>query len=265
LPDSRKLKNLIISREERVAVVTLNRPGKTNALSPEMTEEITRAFHEIAADDSVGAAVLTGAGKSFSAGGDLKMDIESLSQMSPKEFDDFFQLVDDMLMSIMEMEKPVIAAINGYAIAGGMELAMACDIRFAAEDAQLGALFVRMGLAPELGIYLLPRLVGLGMAKLIAFTGDFIAADEAHRLGLVERIVPPDKLIESACKLANRLGNGPRAIGLIKRAMNDTQNMDLHSSLTYARRLTYQLAHTEDHQEAITAFLEQRKPDFKGR
>jgi len=260
-----KWQSLQVERQGRLAVVTLNRPDKTNALSPEMTLEITDAFRVIAADDGIGAVLLTGAGKSFCAGGDLKMDIEVLGKMTAKEFDDFFQTVDDMLMSIIDLEKPVVAAVNGYAIAGGMELAMACDIRLAAADAQLGALFVRMGLAPELGIYLLPRLVGLGMAKLIAFTGEFIGAEEALRLGLVERVVAPEDLVEAATKLATRLGRGPRAIGTIKRAMNESLNMDLRATMTYARRLTYQLAHSEDHQEAIAAFLEQRKPDFKGR
>jgi enoyl-CoA hydratase/carnithine racemase len=260
-----KWQNLQLERQGRLAVVTLNRPEKTNALSPEMMLEIRDAFWEIAADDGVGAVLLTGAGKSFSAGGDLKMDIEVLGKMTAKEFDDFFQSVDDMLMSIINLEKPVVAAVNGYAIAGGMELALASDIRIAAADAQFGALFVRMGLAPELGLYLLPRLVGLGMAKMIALTGDFVAADEALRLGLVERVVPPGELLENATKLAARLARGPRATGLIKRALNDSTGMDLRATMTYSRRLTYELAHTEDHQEAVAAFLENRKPDFKGR
>jgi len=227
--------------------------------------EIVDAFQRIAADDAIGAVLLTGAGKSFCAGGDLKMDIEVMGKMTAKEFDDFFQIVDDMLMGIIDLEKPVVAAVNGYAIAGGMELALACDIRIAAADAQFGALFVRMGLAPELGLYLLPRLVGLGMAKMIALTGEFVAADEALRLGLVEKVVPSDELVEVATKLAARLARGPRSMGIIKRAMNESLGMDLRATMTYSRRMTYQLAHTEDHQEAVAAFLEKRKPDFKGR
>ena len=260
-----KWQNLQMESQGRLATVTLNRPEKTNALSPEMMLEITDAFRSIAADDGIGAVLLTGAGKSFCAGGDIKMDIEVMGKMTAKEFDDFFQSVDDMLMGIINLEKPVVAAVNGYAIAGGMELALACDIRIAAADAQFGALFVRMGLAPELGLYLLPRLVGLGMAKMIALTGDFVVAEEALRLGLVERVVPSDELIENATRMATRLARGPRAMGIIKRAMNESLGMDLRATMTYSRRLTYQLAHTEDHQEAVAAFLEKRKPDFKGR
>jgi len=261
----KKSEMVIVSKKDRYAVITLNRPEKANALSPELMKELSEALQDVAVDENVGAVILTGAGRSFSAGGDFKMDIEVLGEMSTSEFDDFFKQVNEMHVGIIDMEKPVIAAVNGYAIAGGMELALACDIRIAAEDAHFGALFVRMGLCPEIGLYLLPRLVGLGKAKLISFTGDLLSAREAEQMGLVDIVVPPDRLMSTAEELAGRLGNGPRAIGLIKKAINECLTMDIRSAMSYARRLTYQLAHTEDHQEAVTAYLEKRAPVFKGR
>jgi 2-(1,2-epoxy-1,2-dihydrophenyl)acetyl-CoA isomerase len=165
------------------------------------------------------------------------------------------------------MEKPVIAAINGYTIGAGLDLAMSCDIRIASEEAQFGEFFVRMGLVPEAGVYFMPRLLGIGRAKLLSFTGDLIDAKEAERIGLVEKVVPPDKLITSVKELASKLANRRpiKTVGLIKKAINESLRMDLDSSLDYASRLTYQSVHTEDHREAVNAFLEGRRPVFKGR
>ena len=257
--------NVLVEKNGSVGLVTMNRPDKSNAMSPELMREMAEALKDMAADQAIRAVVITGAGKSFSAGGDIKRDIEPLGKMSTAEFEEFFDIVDAMYLTVVDMEKPVIAAINGYAVAGGLELALCCDIRIAAEDAQMGAIFIRMGLCPEVGLYLLPRLVGTGMAKLMAMTGRMVKAPEALQMGLVDVLVPPDRLLAEATQLATRLARGPRAISLIKKAINDSLTMDLRTFMTYSKRLTYELAHTEDHREALAAFLEKREPVFKGR
>jgi enoyl-CoA hydratase/carnithine racemase len=256
---------ILFERNKNVVLITLNRPEKSNAMSPELMADMAQALEQVSGDDTVRAVVITGAGKSFSAGGDIKKDIEPMGKMSVSEFDHFFHVVDRMYLTTLEMEKPVIAAINGYAVAGGLELALCCDVRIAAEDAQMGAIFVRMGLCPEISLYLLPRIVGLGMAKLLAMTGRIVKAHEAFQMGLVDILAPPEQMLQTAQDLARQLAQGPRAVGLIKKAINDSLVMDLKAFVTYSKRLTYELAHTEDHREALSAFLEKREPRFKGK
>jgi len=256
--------NVILVIDDGIATITLNRPDKSNAMSPELMDDLANILQAVARDNNVRAVVITGTGRSFSAGGDIKKDIEPLGTMTPQQFDDFFHMVDTMYLSVLDMEKPVIAAINGYAVAGGLELALCCDIRIAADDAHLGAIFVRMGLCPEVGLYLMPRLIGLGRSKLLAMTGNIIDAKEAERIGLVDMVVPADSLLTSALSLASKLAHGPRAIGLIKKAINDAMTMELRAFMTYSKRLTYELAHTADHKEALEAFLMKRPPNFRG-
>ncbi len=263
--EERKLTAVIVEKKDNFAIVTLNRPEKANAFGPELTHDFSEAIGELGNDEMVRAVIVTGAGKSFSAGGDIKEDLDPLRKMSHAEFNEY--LYQGMLMykSILAIEKPVIAAINGYAVGLGMEVCLCCDIRIAAEDARLGEFFVRMGLITEIGTFLLPRLIGLGKAKLLAFTGDLIGAGEAEQMGLVDKVVPPDSLMSSAEELAKRLAQGPKSIGLIKKAMNESLNLSLDASLSYVVSLFYQAVHTEDHQEAVKAWLEKRSPVFKGR
>jgi enoyl-CoA hydratase/carnithine racemase len=257
---------VILGINEGIATVTLNRPDKLNALSPKLMDELIKAFGEVAENDSVRAVVVTGAGKAFSAGGDVKEDIEPLHRMSSSEFRKYVSSAPALYGKLVDMEKPVIAAINGYTIGAGLDLALACDIRIASEKAKFGEMFVSMGLTPEAAVYLMPRVIGVGWAKLLSFTGDVIDAKEAERIGLVERVVPHDELTSTVNKLARKLANEPtKTIGLIKRAINESLGMGFYSSLDYAFRLMYQSVHTEDHEEAVNAFLEERKPIFKGR
>jgi len=260
-----KYDTVILERKDGYAVATFNRPEKMNAFSPELVTDFSEALGELENDGSVRAVVVTGAGQSFSAGGDIKEDLDPLRRMSQPEFKKY--LYEGMLMyrSMVDMEKPIIAAINGYAVGLGMELCLCCDIRIAAEDAKLGEFFVRMGLTTEIGNFLLPRLIGLGKAKLVAFTGDLVGAREAEQMGLVDKVVPPDNLMASAEELAQRLAQGPRSIGLIKKGMNQSLNMDLDASLRLTVDLFYQAVQSEDHEEAVTAWLEKRRPVFKGR
>ncbi|MFH1624694.1 MAG: enoyl-CoA hydratase/isomerase family protein [Pseudomonadota bacterium] len=254
-----------LTRKENYATVTLNRPEKLNALDPRLIKDLIVGVGEVADDESVRAVIITGAGRSFSAGGDVIKDIAPLRKKTPSDFHAYMSQAVVMYRRIMDMDKPVIAAINGFAVGAGLDLALACDIRIAADDAKMGEFFVRMGITPELGIYLLPRLVGLGWAKLICFTGDIIDAAQAERIGLVEKVVPSKQLISSAEELAKRLANGPKAIGTIKKALDESLRMTLESSLDYISRLQYQLFHTQDHKEAVTAWIEKRKPVFKGK
>jgi len=257
--------NVIIIRKNGMATVVLNRPQKLNALDPELIGDLVEALGEVGSDDTIRAVLITGAGRAFSAGGDILKDIAPLREKSPSEFDGYMGQAVAMYKKVIDMEKPVIAAINGHAIGAGLDLALTCDIRIAAENAQLGEFFVRMGLIPEAGIYLLPRLVGLGKAKLLTFTGDLVDAGKAERMGLVDMVVPPDKLMSSAEELTEKLANGPKAIGIIKRAINESLRMTIDSSLDYVGRLQYQIVHTDDHREAVTSWLEKRSPEFKGR
>jgi enoyl-CoA hydratase/carnithine racemase len=164
------------------------------------------------------------------------------------------------------MDKLVIAAINGLTLGAALELALCCDVRIASEEAQLCEWFVRMGMTPLVGAYFLPRLVGVGRAKLIACTGDFIDAKEAERIGLVDKVVPGDKLMTTVEELARKILDRPiQTVGLIKRGINMSLKMDFESSLEYQSRLFYESVGTEDHRETVDAWIEKRKPILKGK
>lgn len=263
--DTRGGSAVITTKKGGVATITLSRPEKLNALSPELIDAIIEALHGVAGDKAARAVIITGAGTSFSAGGDVVKDIVPLRDKSPSEFNAYVDQAVIMYKAIHEMEKPVIAAINGYAVGAGLELALSCDIRIAADDAKMGEFFVRMGLMPEMSIYVLPRLIGLGKAKLMSFTGDAVTAQEAERMGLVDMVVPANEMMSAAQQLAGRLADGPAAIGMIKKALNESLGMTLEMSLHYAMRMQYHLVHTEDHKEAVAAWLEKRPPVFKGK
>ncbi|MEW6034739.1 MAG: enoyl-CoA hydratase-related protein [Chloroflexota bacterium] len=254
---------VVITRKESVVTITLNRPEKLNALSKDLFEALVEALREVAQDSAVRAVVITGAGRSFSAGADVAGDIARFREMGATEFTTYVDRAFEPYRLAYNMGKPVIAAMNGHALGAGFDLALSCDIRIAAEDAKMGALFVRMGLSPEMSVYMMPRLVGMGKAKLLAFTGDMVTAQEAERMGLVDMVVPADRLMPEAEKLARRLAQGPAAIPAIKKAINESQKMTAESLLDYIVQLQYHLAQTEDHREAVTAFLEKRTPSFK--
>ena len=256
---------IIVTEDEGVYTIALNRPEVLNALSPKLLDEFISALHRAATDEAVKTVIITGAGDAFSSGGDVKQDVSLVSTMAPFEFRSYVH--SGIIKQIVEMEKPIIAAVNGIATGGALDIALACDIRFASEKARFSEIFVRVGIIPDLGgIYFLPRLVGLGKAKLLAFTGDIIDAQEAERMGLVDKVFPADELMPAATQLGKRLANGPtRAIAMIKVAMHKALNMDLFTAMDYTTNLNYMLVHTEDHKEAFTAFLEKRKPVFKGK
>lgn len=248
---------------DNVGLITLNRPQVLNAVTVQMMEELMEALGQAEGDDGVRALVLTGAGRAFCAG----QDVRTLSEGSKEEL---VALVTNryppLIQRFWSLEKPILAAVNGAAVGAGFNLALACDLRLAAENASFGAVFVRIGLAPDSGsVFFLPRLVGTAKAAELLFTGDIIDAAEAQRLGLVNRVVPAEKLMEEALALAGRLAQGPRAVGLAKRALYGSLTLDLAQALAYEAQVQAEALATEDAQEGVRAFLEKRKPEFRGR
>jgi enoyl-CoA hydratase len=246
--------------EGRIATVKLSLPEKLNILSPEMIDELKETFESIAADDNLRVVILTGEGKAFAAGADIK----KMSTFSPLQARDFAEKGQELLNFIENMEKPVIAAINGYALGGGCELAMACDIRVAARSAKIGQPEVRLGLIPGFaGTQRMLRLVGPGMAKKLIFTGEHITAEEAFRIGLVDLVVDDDKLMEEAKSIAKKiLGSGKKAVALAKAVINMGRDSSFYSAIAHEREAFALLFSTDETKEGLKAFLEKRKPKW---
>ena len=256
--------NLLYQVEDGIALVTVNRPEKLNPLNRETVDALGECFRDIVADDSVKAAILTGAGeKAFVAGADINQ-LTHLTALSGREWGLRGQRVFSQIES---SPKPVIAAINGYALGGGLELAMACHIRVAADHAKMGQPEVKLGIVPGYGgTQRLPRLVGKGRALEIILTGDPITADEALRIGLVNRVVPAPELIPAAREIAGRIiRNGPAAVALCIDVVNRGLEMAFEEALAFEATQFGVSCATEDIREGTRAFLEKRKPEFKGR
>lgn len=255
--------NLLIERGDAVAVVTINRPKVLNALDARTLVELRRAILELKQDAAVRAVILTGAGeKAFVAGADIN-ELAAQGSTGAREYALHGQHVFDL---VERMGKPVIAAINGYALGGGCELAMACTIRIAAETAKIGQPEINLGLMPGYGgTQRLPRLIGAGRALEMILTGDPIPAHEAHRIGLVNRVVPADALMTEAHALASTMAaKAPLAVRYIVDAVNQGLQMSLGQAQRFEATLFGLVAATEDMREGTRAFLEKRKPAFKG-
>jgi enoyl-CoA hydratase len=256
--------NLLIERDGATAIVTINRPAVLNALDSRTLDELRRAVLELQHDETVRVVILTGAGeKSFVAGADIK-ELAVQTPAGGREHALAGQHVFDL---IENMGKPVIAAINGYALGGGCELAMACTIRLAADTAKLGQPEIALGLIPGYaGTQRLPRLIGRGRAMEMILTGAPIGADEALRIGLVNRVVPAAGLMEAAKALAAQFAkNAPIAMRYIINAVNKGVEMPFAEACQYEATLFGLVASTDDMKEGTAAFLEKRKPAFKGR
>lgn len=256
---------VLISREENIAILTINRPDKYNALNDQVVAEIGAALDELSTDDDVRAIIITGAGdKAFVSGADIGMlrDLKSSQEVVANS-----RRGQAMTLKIESLPKPVIAAINGYALGGGLELAIACDIRIAADTAKLGQPEINLGLNPGYGgTQRLPRLVGKGMAKLLILTGDMIDAEEALRIGLVQKVVPLADLMDEAKALAKKLATKPPlTLAACKEAIDLGLEVDLERGLSIESLEFGVLSMTEDYKEGTSAFLEKRKPVFKGR
>jgi E-phenylitaconyl-CoA hydratase len=250
---------------DRIATITLSRPEAMNALDPETLAELNEAFQRANADSEVRVVILTGAGeKAFCTGSDLK------KTMPPKE--SFAELTFGRPKWLypfagMDIEKPVICAINGYALAGGLELALACDIRIASINAQFGQSEVCIGSIPAAGgTQRLPRMIGMSDAMLMMLTGNRLDAEEALRIGLVSRLVLPGELIAMAREIALRIaGNAPLSVRAVKRLVRDGIDMPLLAAIQAEQYALGLLRDSEDRLEGRRAFQEKRKPDFQGR
>jgi enoyl-CoA hydratase len=256
--------HLIVERDGAVAVVTINRPAVLNALSVATVAEIGRAFADVGADESVRAVVLTGAGeKAFVAGADIK-ELATLSAVAGREYAAAGQRV---LHAIEHLGKPVIAAINGFALGGGCELAMACTLRLAADTAKLGQPEIKLGTIPGFaGTQRLARLVGKGRALQLILTGEMVDAQEAWRIGLVNRVVPAADLRGEALALARTLAAAaPLAVRYALDAVNHGLEMTFTEGCALEATLFGLAASTDDMREGTRAFVEKRRAEFKGR
>jgi enoyl-CoA hydratase len=256
--------NILLERDGPVAIVTINRPAVLNALNALTLDDLKRALLELKRDDDVRVVVLTGAGeKAFVAGADIK----ELAVQTPTGGREHALAGQQIFDLIENLGKPVVAAINGYALGGGCELAMACTLRIAADTAKLGQPEISLGLIPGYaGSQRLPRLVGKGRAMELILTGASIDAHEAQRIGLVNRVVPHADLMSEVRKLAGQLaGSAPVALRYIIDAVNRGAEMSFAEASRYEATLFGLVASTDDMREGTSAFLEKRKPQFKGK
>jgi enoyl-CoA hydratase len=254
---------LKVERTDRVATVTIDRPERRNALNAAVRTELMATLDQLAGEDEVRVVVITGAGdRAFVAGADIGefADRSSIEQRAAMEGRRVFD-------AIAELPKPVIAAINGYALGGGCELAMACDVRLAARSARLGQPEVNLALLPGGGgTQRLPRLVGWGRAMRLILTGELIGAEEAERIGLVDQVVDDDALADRTRELASSIArHSPLTLGLIKQAVRAAAEMPLAAGLAFERELFITAFSSEDRVEGVSAFLEKRDPSFTGR
>ena len=262
-----ELQDLIYTKEEHIATVTLNRPDRLNAISGAMTGGLTRAIQDANQDDDIRVIVITGAGRGFCSGLDLVAQA-SAQRPAPGGEGVSYRVGGTRLSSLMlSLDKPTIASVNGPAVGWGFELALHCDIRIASSNAVLGDMHVKRGLVPDNGgHWLLPRLIGWAKASEIMFLGERMDATEAERIGLVNKVVPHEDLEQTtkdwATKIAN---NAPLAVQTAKRQMRLGLNSDYESNLEFSIFAQGRLFQTEDFREGIRSFTEKREPAFKGK
>jgi len=254
---------ILLDRKGAVAVIRINRPDKLNAMNSKVKEEIIHALGDLEKDDAVHVAVITGVGdKAFVAGADINefAGKKPIDQWNAYGHTSLYNVVD-------RFPKPILAMINGYCLGGGCELAMACDIRVASDRASLGQPEINIGIIPGGGgSQRLPRLVGLGKALEMILTGDRISAAEAHRIGLVDLVVPHADLEAKTMELAEKIASkSPAAVRLAKAAVKASMNMPLNEGLRHEQSLFSVVFSTEDKEEGVRAFLEKRSPAWKGR
>lgn len=257
-------KTVLLVTKDNIATITLNRPTAMNSLDQTLVDELIAALAAVAADSDVRVLVLTGAGKAFCAGGDLFHLLSLTDQLAARAF---IGQAGKIVSLIMNMEKPVIAMVNGVAAGAGFNIALACDLVLCAKTARFSQSFAKVGLIPDCGgFYLLPRTVGSHKAKELMFTADLIDADTALRLGIVNDIVADEELAAAVYKLAGRLAAGaPLALALIKKMVNRSGKLDLDSTVAFEEDLQCILMQTADHKEGVEAFKAKRPPSFRGK
>ncbi|MDH7508425.1 MAG: short-chain-enoyl-CoA hydratase [Methanomassiliicoccales archaeon] len=256
--------HVILEKDEGIAIITINRPKVLNALRTDVLRDLKEALMECENDSAVSVVIITGAGdRAFVAGA----DIGEMSELDPVKAKAFSEFGNSVFLYIEKMSKPVIAAINGYALGGGCELLMACDIVIASEKAKIGQPEVKLGIPPGFGgTQRMPRLLGKMKAKELIFTGDMIDAQEALRIGLVNRVVPPEKLMEEARNLAKTIASrGQIAVRMAKQLINEGIDVDLETGLALEAKGFAICFSTEDQKEGMRAFLEKRDAKFTGK
>ena len=256
--------NLIYEIQDGVCTITLNRPAVYNALSPELIQEITKAFTQVGADESVRVVILTGMGENaFCSGADLKNGIGNVSSLG----DSLRKNYNPMILSIRNLAKPVICKLNGVAAGAGCSLALACDVIIASETARMSQIFVNIGLIIDAGSsYFLPRLLGSQKAFELASTGRIVEAQECLQLDLVSKVVPQNELDQAVSEIALMYAQGAtQAIGLIKKILNQSYHSTLEEMLELEAENQDIAGKTPDFIEGVTAFLQKRKADFKGK
>lgn len=261
------MSDLLYEIQDGIATITLNRPDQLNAFSPEMIRLWEEALVDARRNDAVQVVVVTGAGRAFCAGGDVKGFV---AEGEKTVFDGktlLWEQVHRVALALEDLDKPVLCALNGTAVGAGLDMALMCDLRFAAAGARLSEGYVKVGLMPgDGGTFFLPRLVGLARALELMWTGDFVTAEEACQIGLVNRVYPPEQLLPEVYAFAARLAAGPSlAIRLIKRATYQGLRMELRAHLDMVSSHMGLLFRSEDHAEGARAIVEKRPPHFRGR
>jgi len=253
--------------DQGIATITLNRPDKLNAFDEGMLEKWLASLEDCRTNPDVRVIVITGTGRAFTTGGDVDTFSASAAQTAAGIKARLTEGIQRLPRKMAEIDKPIIAALNGLATAGGLDIALACDIRFAAESARFAETYARMGLIPGVGgAYFLPRIVGVSKALELFWSADFVDAREAERIGLVNKVFPDAELMERTYEFARRVADGaPLAVQLIKRVMRFGLDKDLATALEVVAANMPVVRSSEDHAEAVRAFKEKRTPQFKGR
>lgn len=253
--------NLLLKKEGNIGILSINRAEELNALNSKVLNELDKAIEDISLDNDIHVLIISGEGRAFVAGADIG-EMKGKNSLEAREF---ASKGLNVFRKIELMEKPVIAAVNGFALGGGCELAMCCDIRIASEKAKFGQPEVGLGITPGFGgTQRLSRLVGLGKAKELIFTADIIKADEAMKIGLVNKVVDPAELMDESIKLANKIASkGQLAVRYSKTAINRGIETDLETGMIIEKELFALCFSTEDQKEAMSAFLEKREANYK--
>jgi 2-(1,2-epoxy-1,2-dihydrophenyl)acetyl-CoA isomerase len=253
---------ILYEKKDRVATITLNRPEVLNAFVPAMGAELLQAFHQAEDDEDVGCVVLTGAGRGFCSGADMRAFQANIESGAPGSA---LPASESFCQLMFNFKKPIIAAVNGPSVGVGFTVTLPCDIRIASDRARFGPVFVRVGLIPEFGsTFFLPRIVGFAKAKELCLLGRIIDAQEALEIGLVSKVVPHEELMPETMSLATELAAGPtRTQGLVKEALNQGLVSDLAGAEATELRILAICRSTPEHAEAVRAFLEKRQPQFR--
>jgi enoyl-CoA hydratase/carnithine racemase len=259
---------VVLSKEDYIAIITLNRPERLNAFNRQMEEELIEALAGVREDKNIRVMVLTGAGRAFCSGGDVSENMaDEYGGTAQKVSDTFHHIYNGIILQLFNLDIPTIGMINGAAVGLGFDLALACDIRIGSENARFMVGFTRMGLTPAAGgAWLMPRVMGLAKAIELVYTADFLEAEEALRLGVLNRLVPASALERETMALARKIGeNSPLANRLAKLQIHKGLNADLGTALELGGTCQAICLTSEDTREALAAFREKRKPVFKGR